>query len=964
MEINNQIYSINEEKKLPDVGGMGYFLTHKKSGAKIVLIENQDDNKVFSAAFRTPAKDDKGTAHIIEHSVLSGSEKYPMKDAYLELLKGSLHTFLNAMTYSDKTVYPVASCNDKDFKNLMDVYLNAVFCPQIKEKKEIFMQEGIRYVYDEENDELTIQGIVYNEMKGAFASPTKRLMQQISKSLYPDTSYKYCSGGNPEAIGNLSYEEFLDFYDTYYHPSNCCLYLYGDMDFEERLDYLDKEYLSKYEKKDVDSSLKLQPSYHKMKGTTGKYPAESDDDAQTYFAYSIALPACHDALTYMSMRVIDYILFSSNGAILYQAFTDSGIGESCWGEFHFAQKQPSYSIICMNARTEEEERFLGLITDTLKEIVKNGIDKDMLNAAIHHLEFVYREANFGSDPKGLVYAEDIYKKIIYDEDDIFELLCMNGIFDELRKKAEGRYFENLIEKWFINSDHCALDVLLPDKSLQESEDSQLKEELAEKLKSMDKKVLIGENEKFRRYQDEEEPAEVLEKLPVLERADLIEEKEEFKNEEMKLGGIKTVFHELPTNGIGYLNVCFDMSKIPNDLLPYAAFMSDIIGQMNTYKHTYRQLDTIVSRNCGGIWNKINTYDKIPKNGPVYTLFVEGSKMMYSEIPFVIDAVEERLLQTDFSDEKRMKELLQQNRADLRQYLKRIANSVAVTEAKSNFSLASQIISSISGLRYLRFLDKMYENYCHKEIVNKLEQVKRLVFTKENVIVSYTGERSSIKLLSNNLDRLYKMLFDDLGEKYTQELDKANADKLALTTASSVQYVALCGQLDEEASKYKGVWNVTSHILYCDYLWQNVRAKGGAYGCSAGFNSGTCAVFSSYRDPNLKETMDVYEQIPEYLEKFNVDERQMVKYIVGTYNEYVQSESEKEKGERYFSYYMCGETEEEKQEEKEQVINTTTKDIRRVSKYIKQMLKRSYTVVVAGEERIEKDRDLFDEIKSL
>lgn len=966
MKINTDIYSVVEKKELPDLNGAGYLLYHKKSGVKVVLISNDDENKVFTAAFRTPPENSKGTPHIIEHSLLSGSDKYPMKDPYLELVKGSLHTFLNAMTYADRTLYPVASCNQQDFKNLMDVYMDAVFCPAIRYRKEIFLQEGWRYEYDKEREKLQIQGIVYNEMKGTLTSPTKQLLMQSKRSLFPDTAYAYTSGGEPEEIPKLSYEEFLEFYEQYYHPSNCYLYLYGDMDFEERLAYLDREYLSHYEKKEVHSELSVQPSFHKMVGEIGEYAVAKNTDCESgcYFSYSVVLPPVHDAMTYMSMRVLDYVLLSMSSAVLYQAFVKNGIGEDCWGDFLFSQKQPSYSIVCMNARMEQKEDFLQIIKETLRDVVKQGIDKELLYAAIHRLEFSYREADTGSDPKGLEYAEDVLKKLLYDEEDIFELLSMEPVFAELKERVKGRYFEELIEKVFLNNDHCSMDMLTPKPGLQEEQESRLAKKLEETLHHMNKDKLIAENDNFKEYQERKDTPEILAKLPVLQREDLIEKQEKFKNEELVFEEIKVIYHELPTNGIGYLTVGFDMSDLPDDLYEYAGLMVDLIGQMDGKQHTYQQMSTLIGRNCGGIWETISIYDGSARNEQLHVLIEAEAKMLYDELPFVFDMMQEQLFDTDFSDEKRMKELLQQIRGNQKENVKGNADSVALNEAKRQFSKAAEIRSRIGGLEYLQFLNQLCDGMELCEIAKKMEELKRILFTKERIIVSYTGARSSLKMLEEQLIEFGKHLYASSQVMEPDENEKERIRSTAIATATAVQYVAVCGELEKEVQQYRGVLDVAAHVLYCDYLWQNVRAKGGAYGCFAAFPFGAYASFVSYRDPHLKNTLAVYQQIPKYLAEFTADERQMMQYIVGTYNKFAQPEYSKDKGKRYFSYYMCGETEESKQKEKLQIIHTTKEDMNKLSEYMERMLNNSYRVIVADEKKINDNKELFDIVKKI
>ena len=441
-------YEIIKDEDLQDVKCHGYLLKHKKSGAKLVLMEADDDNKVFSVGFRTPPEDSTGLPHILEHSVLCGSDHFPVKDPFVELVKGSLNTFLNAMTYPDKTMYPVASCNDKDFQNLMHVYMDAVFYPNIYKHEEIFRQEGWSYKLDSEDADLEYNGVVYNEMKGAFSSPEGVLDRVVLNELFPDTAYANESGGDPDVIPNLSYEQFLAFHKKYYHPSNSYIYLYGDMDMEEKLIWLDQEYLSKFDVAEIDSRIAYQEPFTKMKEVEMPYSVASEEPLEdnTFLSYNKVIGTSLDKELYVAFEILDYALLSAPGAPLKKALLEAGIGKDILGSYDNGIYQPIFSVVAKNANPEQKEEFVTLIEKLLTDMAEHGIDRKALEAGINYHEFQYREADYGRYPKGLMYGLQIMDSWLYDENEPFMHIQALDTFAFLKKQMNTGYFENLIRE--------------------------------------------------------------------------------------------------------------------------------------------------------------------------------------------------------------------------------------------------------------------------------------------------------------------------------------------------------------------------------------------------------------------------------------------------------------------------------------------------------------------------------------
>ena len=574
-------YEIIKDEDLQDVKCHGYLLKHKKSGAKLVLMEADDDNKVFSVGFRTPPEDSTGLPHILEHSVLCGSDHFPVKDPFVELVKGSLNTFLNAMTYPDKTMYPVASCNDKDFQNLMHVYMDAVFYPNIYKHEEIFRQEGWSYKLDSEDADLEYNGVVYNEMKGAFSSPEGVLDRVVLNELFPDTAYANESGGDPDVIPNLSYEQFLAFHKKYYHPSNSYIYLYGDMDMEEKLIWLDQEYLSKFDVAEIDSRIAYQEPFTKMKEVEMPYSVASEEPLEdnTFLSYNKVIGTSLDKELYVAFEILDYALLSAPGAPLKKALLEAGIGKDILGSYDNGVYQPIFSVVAKNANPEQKEEFVTLIEKLLTDMAEHGIDRKALEAGINYHEFQYREADYGRYPKGLMYGLQIMDSWLYDENEPFMHIQALDTFAFLKKQMNTGYFENLIREYLLDNEHGVIVTLKPERGRTARMDKELHDKLQAYKAGLSKEEiaeLVERTKALEIYQSEPSDAEALATIPVLKREDISREIAPIYNEEMKLAGIPMVFHEIDTNGIGYIDIMFDMSEVPEELLPYAGILQGVL----------------------------------------------------------------------------------------------------------------------------------------------------------------------------------------------------------------------------------------------------------------------------------------------------------------------------------------------------------------------------------------------------
>ena len=657
-------YEVLQTEDLSDLKSKGTLLKHKKSGARVLLMENDDENKVFTIGFRTPPSDSTGVPHIMEHSVLCGSKEFPVKDPFVELVKGSLNTFLNAMTYPDKKVYPVASCNDKYFQNLMHVYMDAVFYPNIYQNDKTFRQEGWSYKLDNPDGELTISGVVYNEMKGAFSSPEGVLDRVVLNSLFPDNTYSVESGGDPEVIPELTYERFLDFHRKYYHPSNSYIYLYGDMNMEEKLRWLDEKYLSDFENEPVDSEIHLQKPFTEMKEVVQEYSiaSEESEEDNTYLSYNKVIGTTLDEKLYLAFEILDYALLSAPGAPLKKALLDAGVGKDISGSYDNGVYQPIFSVISKNANVEQKEEFVRVIEDTLKDIVKNGINKKALRAGINYHEFRFREADFGNYPRGLMYGLQLFDSWLYDETKPFIHMQAIPTFEFLKEQVETGYFEELIQKYLLDNTHGSIVIIKPERGRTARMDKELADKLQVYKDSLSKEeidALVKATKELEEYQEEESAPEDLAKIPVLGREDISREIAPIYNKELETSGVKLVHHEVETNGIGYTALLFDLSGIPEEKLPYISILQSVLGIINTKNYEYSELFNEINVHTGGIGTSLELYTDVTKvkEKEFRATFEIKGKALYPKMDVLFSMMREILMESDLGDEKRLKEIL-------------------------------------------------------------------------------------------------------------------------------------------------------------------------------------------------------------------------------------------------------------------------------------------------------------------
>ena len=962
-------YELLEEQDLPEVQGKGYVLSHKKTKARVLLVLNEDKNKVFTIGFRTPPADDTGVPHITEHSVLCGSKEFPVKDPFVELAKGSLNTFLNAMTYADKTVYPVASMNDADFHNLMHVYLDAVFYPNIYERSEILMQEGWHYELDDDG-ELTVNGVVYNEMRGVYSSADQQLAREIQSSLLTGAPYGYDSGGDPAAITKLTQADFEQFHRTYYHPSNSYIYLYGNLDAEKELAFIDEKYLSDFDYLKVDSEIGLTEAFSAPVHLVDTYSlAEGDEEKDnTYLSYNAVVGESKNVLLTMAFSILSQVLLDVPGAPLKKALIDAGVGKDVYSSFDDGIRQPVFSVIAQNANPEDEARFIEIIETTIREICEKGVNKRSLEAAINHLEFRHKEANFGRFPKGLMYGLDAFNTWLYDDSMALTLFTMNPVFKELRQKVGTGYYEDILKTYILDNPHKSQVILMPEKGKTGREDEKKKKELAaykatlseEEIKSIDETA-----KHLKAYQSEPSTPEELATIPLLAISDIDREAKKINNTFSEIEMVKVVSHKIFTNGISYVNLVFNMDDLRYDRYPYVSLLTDILKYVDTEKHTMNEMAAEIDYHTGGIGfsTVVSSIERGEK--PFTVQFSTNIKCLDEKLPVAFELTEELLFSSKLDDRKRLREIIAECRANLKNDITSSGHNMAAARAMSYISdayYAKELLEGISYYEFLADLDDHFDEKCD-ELVEMLSTVIGELLSRGNLIVNFTSDLDVKEALGKPLTKLSNMLSTRLSFDKEDKIEVKTLNE-GFMSASQVQYVATAGDFSKKGLTFTGALDVLSTIFSYDYLWINVRVKGGAYGSMCGFQRTGISYFTSYRDPNLMKTYEIYQKAADYVAHFDCDERDLTKYIIGAIAKMDMPLTPSAEGSFSFGMYIKGLTDEDLQRERDEVLATDVCAIRNLAPYVAALSESNILVAIGDENKIKKEQAHFNELKEI
>lgn len=959
-------FKLLRENELKEINSKALIFQHEETGAKLLKLKNEDDNKVFSIAFRTPPNDSTGVAHILEHSVLCGSRKFPTKEPFVELIKGSLNTFLNAMTFGDKTMYPVASRNKKDFFNLMDVYLDAVLYPNIYKYSEIFMQEGWHYELEDKNSDIQYKGVVYNEMKGAYSSPESILMRKISESLFPDTTYGVESGGDPEFIPELSYEEFIDFHKRYYHPSNSYIFLYGDGEVLEELKFIQDNYLKDFKMLKIDSKIRLQASFSSMREAIVDYPIspnEKEED-KTFLSLNFAVGKSTDKELYLAFDILEHLLLETPAAPLKKALIAANIGKDVFGSFDNSILQPTFSVVVKGSNEDKKDEFKSIIFNTLQDLVQNGIDKKLIESSINIKEFALREADFGGYPTGLIYGIKCMDSWLYDEEPLMHLNYEPQL-EKIKEALKSNYFEKIIEEYILNNKHSSLLMVRPKKGLGEEKDKELKEKLKaykEKLSEAELNKIIEETKKLKERQMSSDSPEDLKKIPLLSIEDIEREVEELPLEVVEESSIKVLKHNLFTNKIAYINLYFNTTVVPQELTPYVGLLSSVLGKVSTEKYSYEELSNEVNIHTGGINYTSTAYSDSKEVDNFIPMLKVKSKALIQKLPEMFMLLGEEISGSKFDDYRRINEIISELKSRMEMTIFDRGHMVTAGRLASYFSPVANYLEGVTGLNFYHFIVELENNFESKkeEIVNKLKEVSKLIFNKENLIVSVALEESEYKYFKDNFSILYGKL-GNRGLQYYEYYYNLKPENEGLMTSGKVQYNAKGYNYRKLGYEYTGTMQVLKTIISYDYLWNKVRVQGGAYGCFGGFNRNGNMYFVSYRDPNLKDTLEVYDGSVKYIEAFNTDEREMIKYIIGTISDIDSPLSPVMKAEKAAANYFSQITTEDLKREREEILDSKVNSVRNLATLVDDCMKQQYICVLGGEDRIKENNDLFNKV---
>lgn len=946
-----------------------FTLEHLKSGARLLFVQNQDDNKVFSVSFRTPPEDSTGVFHILEHSVLCGSEKYPVKEPFVELLKGSMQTFLNAFTFADKTMYPVASRNDQDFSNLVEVYLDSVFQPNIYKQQEIFEQEGWHYELQHLEEELIYKGVVYNEMKGSYSSPTTVLMDRIKKSLYPDTIYRHSSGGDPQEIPALTYEQFLQAHSNYYHPSNSYFYLYGDVNIEEKLQFIDREYLSHYERNSFDTSISLQQPTG-MTELVAEYPileAEGATD-KTYLSLNYVIGTSTDRELNLAFDILKSMLMDSNAAPLKQALLESGLGKDAFAFYSDSMVQPLLGITLTHSNASSKNDFVELVKTTLKRLAQDGLDEKLVLAAVNSKEFELREADFNQYPKGLTYNIEVMKSWLYDGQPTTHMRY-EEVLTAIREKLADRYFEKLIEDYLLNSDHCSVVVLNPSKTIAAEKEASTQHRLSEYKASLQPdqlEQLVQSTQHLLALQSRADAAEDLQKLPSLSLQDINRSVEpQVPTHEQTHEDIKVIHHEVATHKIAYCKLYWDTGAIAPERIPYLVLLAEVLGQMETASYSIEELTSEIGIKTGGIYFRNELYGAAKATGASYQpKFSALVKVMAGHIGESLDLLREILYTSALDNLIKLQEIVRREASQMESILNQRGNEIAASRLMSYFSDMGAYQEQQGGVTYYRFIRELAETFDQQgaQVADILKDICWFLFNKNNLIISVTGTSDLYEEFANNVAKL------DIQDRPVVSMPKitaqGHANNEGFMSSSQVQYVVKGYNFTKLGFTYSGKMQVLKKILSLTYLWNAVRVKGGAYGGNLVLRRDGMMMFTSYRDPNLQETLEVYDQAYRFAEGYEADPDEMTKAIIGTLSMLDQPLSPSAQGRRADRHYFEQVTEAELQQERDEILSTTPEDIRQYTELLKAVTEQNYFTVVGNASKLKSTKALFGSLEEL
>lgn len=937
-----------------EISSQADILVHDRTGARILSVKSDDENKVFGISFRTPPSDSTGVAHILEHSVLCGSRKYPVKEPFVDLLKGSLQTFLNAMTYPDKTCYPVASQNLKDFYNLIDVYLDAVFFPRIT--PEIFEQEGWHLDLPAVGSELSIKGVVYNEMKGVYSSPDSQLAELSQQSLFPDTTYGLDSGGKPSAITGLTYENFLHFHRTYYHPSNAWIFFYGDDDENARLELL-REYLDQFDRLDVTSAVALQHSFDAPREVRQGFEAMGEEEALGMLTMNWLLPGKDDAETVLACKILDGLLTGMNASPLRKALIESGLGEDLTGtgvEHEMAQMY--YSVGMKGVLPENFQAVRELIVKTLEDIVSRGFEADLIEAGVNSAEFDLRENNTGSYPRGLIVMLRALGSWLYDRDPL-ELVAFEKPLAALKARLAGgeRVFEDLIERHILKNPHASVVLLEPEDghgARVEKEERELIAALRQRQSGLSDEELARRTEELRRMQETPDSPEALATLPCLSREDIDPKVRLTPTEVRDWDEATALLHDLPTNDICYMDLALDMSAVPDRLIALVPLFGRALTEMGTAREDYVSFSKRINSKTGGVYARTLLSQREEGPEPVARLVVRA-KAVSGRVDDMLAIVHDALTLPRFDDRERFRQMVLEEKAGLEHALVPSGHHFVGLRLRSRFNLADSLQERMGGIENLFFLRELAARLDSdwSGVLADLEELRRVLLRRGGAVLNLTMDEAMLARHGEAFRAFMAELPNLAVPAASWSLPGAAAHE-GLVIPAQVNYVGKACDLHKAGYRFHGSSLVAVKYLRTTWLWEQVRVLGGAYGgfCNYGRLSGLMT-FGSYRDPNVISTLAAFDGCGRFLETVPLDRGELLKAIIGTSGDLDPYQLPDSKGFTAMSQHLAGVDTATRQRIRDEVLATDEGHFREFGTLLREVASTGLVCVLGGEDSL-------------
>ena len=959
-------YRLIKKKFVQEVNAECHLFEHIKSGAHVLKIAADDINKTFSIAFQTIPESDAGTPHILEHSVLNGSRNFPVKSPFDMLSKGSLHTFLNAMTSSAYTIYPVASMNKQDYFNLMHVYLDAVFNPRLYDDPRILMQEGWHYELTGKDALLEYKGVVYNEMKGAYSNPEREMWYRVMKNLFPENGYRFSAGGYPTAIPSLTQEQFIGYHKQHYHPSNSYIYLYGNADTAEELEFINREYLANYDKVNASPGITLNPPFDVIKEAAAYYPVIDDTpiDHQSFLVMSWVINSAADPAMIMMLDILADVLVNQESGPVRKAMQEAGIGKDIYAT-NMDLLQPVFSIVVQNADHADKDNFRRVIINTLEQVCSAGIDQEALRGSLNRMEFRLREGDDAQ--KGLTCIMRSISSWLLTNDP-FPSLEYEAQLTTVKKSLSNSFPGDFILKELINNTYGLLLVLEPKHGLEKELSDTTAGELAgikKKMTPAEIDALINNTSELIAYQQHEDSPEAIASIPLLKLTDIGPDAEWYACTEHTLAGVPHLFYREFTNNIVYTNFWFDLRALPEEMLPYAALLSNLLGKMDTANYGYEQLDNALNINTGGFSASLNGYLPGYDDNMLMPKFRIQVKATAEKLNTALGLLGDIIGNTNLENRDRLFELLKRHHSQLESAVSQNGFGLTATRLESYYSRRGVFADKTRGIDYYWFITRLVKHFNNDPgaVIANLQQVNDLLFAKSNLIAGITCSGDDFVAYSAGFATLASSLDSKHSVQHAWKLENTPKNE-GILTASKVQYVLQGFDFRKLGLTWDGKWKVLSQIMSTDWLQTRIRIIGGAYGGYSAFSKNGTIYMASYRDPNLNETLVNFKGTVDYLVSFEADSTAMTRYIIGTIANLDNPLTPSEKGDQAFRWFFERVTHSDVQADRDAVLSTKAADIRNMSDVIARVVDQQVICVYGNDEKLRSNRTLFKNLVTL